>query len=295
MKNYIITFIKGFILGGAIILPGFSGSICALLLNCYSPLLESINNIKKDIKGSLKFLLPFALGVFLSLILLFIPLIYLLNNYSFLTILFFIGLLCGGIKSLLHSTNKTNVFFYIFGFCFVLLFYFIPKNNNVDLSFKNEIDFIFYLLFVAIISSFCILSPGISLSFVLILIGFYSSFITSINEIFYDFNNINNYILTFVILGISFIIFIFLFSKFFSFLLKKYKDNMNMFFIGAATNNIFFLFIVENEILKITNDNMELLCYTFIGGLILFALGFFLINKIESSYQKKVGDKNEIR
>ena len=49
VKDNLITFIKGFILGVANVIPGVSGGTLAVTLGLYEQLLESIGNFFKEL------------------------------------------------------------------------------------------------------------------------------------------------------------------------------------------------------------------------------------------------------
>ncbi len=56
------TIFLGFIVGAGMSIPGFSGGTLAILLGVYYKLLHSVDNIFKDFRGSVPFLLLFAAG-----------------------------------------------------------------------------------------------------------------------------------------------------------------------------------------------------------------------------------------
>ena len=63
-----MLFIKGLIIGIGKILPGVSGSLMAISMKIYTPLLENINNFLKNPKKSIKFLFPILMGITISVI-----------------------------------------------------------------------------------------------------------------------------------------------------------------------------------------------------------------------------------
>ena len=78
-----MLFFKGLLVGLGKILPGVSGSLMAISMNVYEPLLSSISDIFKKPKESIKFLFPMLSGIVLSIILFSKILKILINKYYF--------------------------------------------------------------------------------------------------------------------------------------------------------------------------------------------------------------------
>ena len=121
-KNFFVRGICGFCIGFAFIIPGFSGSAIAMMFGLYEEMLDSVNNIFKQFKKSFTFLLPIAIGVVASIILLYFPLMWALEKNCFVVIMLFAGLLIGGLKPMLKMTQWKTISFkrvLVFLFCFI--------------------------------------------------------------------------------------------------------------------------------------------------------------------------------
>ena len=68
MKDTIVLIIKGFIMGIANIIPGVSGGTLALTLGIYEKFIQAISHFFSKIKENIKFLLPIAIGIGLSIL-----------------------------------------------------------------------------------------------------------------------------------------------------------------------------------------------------------------------------------
>lgn len=97
MKNKLIIALKGFVFGIANIIPGVSGGTIALTMGIYEDLISSISNIFKKFKNSMAILIPFFIGAVLSIVLLSKIINFTLTKYPTPTIIFFVGLILGGI------------------------------------------------------------------------------------------------------------------------------------------------------------------------------------------------------
>ena len=97
MKKKLLLFLKGCVFGVANIIPGVSGGTIALTMGIYEDLIKAISNIRKKFKKSMALLIPFGLGAIASILLLSKVIKFCLDRYETPTILFFLGLIIGGI------------------------------------------------------------------------------------------------------------------------------------------------------------------------------------------------------
>ena len=85
----------GLAFGLTLIIPGVSAATIAIVMGFYDELLTTVNHFTKDLRKGLKFLLPFMLGIAVGLVMFSSIIATLLTNFSFPTMMFFIGLLAG--------------------------------------------------------------------------------------------------------------------------------------------------------------------------------------------------------
>ena len=110
MKKNISLFIKGFIMGIANIIPGVSGGTLAITLGIYEDLIGVLSNFLKNIKKNIKFLLPIGIGMIASILSLSKVINYCLEHFEIQTILFFIGLILGGLPLILKKAKENETF-----------------------------------------------------------------------------------------------------------------------------------------------------------------------------------------
>jgi len=91
-----LLFLKGFVIGIGKIIPGVSGAMLAINFNIYERALDAVTNFFGDWKNNLKFILLLGSGIVCSVIICSNIIMYLLSNYFFITMMFFIGLILGG-------------------------------------------------------------------------------------------------------------------------------------------------------------------------------------------------------
>lgn len=258
----IMLFIKGFLVGIGKIIPGVSGAILAINFKVYERLLDSLANFFGNPKENIKFLLVFGLGIFISIILGSNIILYLLSNYKFITMMFFLGLILGGTYNFSKSIkfNYKNIILII---TLVSLFILI-SSFNISIN-NNKSNIIFFV--GGIIEVLASIVPGISATSLLMMFGIYDDIIMMIAKLF-DFNyvihNINLYLSYGLGMFISFIINIYLIN----YLLKKYKDQSYIVILILTTVSIIFLIKMICEI-KITLILLTIGIMVLILGLLL--------------------------
>lgn len=245
MKEKLILFIKGVVLGVAFVIPGVSGGTLAVLMGIYEELIEAASNFYKsiaDFKKYFMYLLPIGLGVVFS-VAVFAKLIkFGLDKAPIITILIFLGMIIGGIPALVRNvkgtkTNLKDMTLMLVGLIIVIsMLIFHKSNSNVVLT-NMSIGGYITLLLVGAIAAVTMVVPGISGSFTLMLIGYYEPILNLVNDIT-SFKNLGpNLILIFIFMLGVFIGIIFI-SKIIEWCLKHYKRETYYAIIGFVLSSI---------------------------------------------------------
>ena len=274
LNNRSILFLKGMAMGISDLIPGISGGTIALLLGIYKDFISSLKSInyksfiyliRLDFKKlnnqlNLCFLLPVFFGI-LSSIFIFSSLIsFLLLDYKVLLFSFFFGLIFFSSVRLISSLKPTSTldFFTVFvGLVIGLSFFFVSS-----LSTSNSIFSIFLAGFIAISA---MLLPGISGSYILLILGKYEFMLDSISS----FNWIN--ILIFSLGAITGIL---SFSKMIHYLLKNYYRSTIFFLSGlmmGALNKVW-PWQLDNKIVLPEGDILIPFIIFIISGIISYNL-----------------------
>ena len=246
MKNNIILILKGFVLGIANIIPGVSGGTLAITLGIYEKLIETISHFKDNIKKNYKFLLFLVLGIGISLLIFSNVVSFCLDKYPFATILFFIGIILGGMpklfKKIENSFSITNLIIGLITFGIVMSMSLLSAGNN-EVSLENlTLIKIITLFFSGAVASASMLLPGISGSFVLMLIGYYKPIINTIKELT-RFNNLGHNIVILLSAGLGIIVGIVCAAKVIEYLLKEHEIPTYYGIIGFVIASIVSIFI----------------------------------------------------
>ena len=176
------------IIGLANIIPGVSGGTMAVVFGVFDRLIASISNIRKEFKKSILFLLPIGLGAGVAILLLSQGLKWLLDHYYMATNLFFIGVIVGSIpmifgKAVEGGFKIRNLIPFVVTFAMMIGMMFLsPEGEQVIARSLDVLTFIKLLVFSAI-AAISMIIPGLSGSFVMLLLGTYNTVITAIAEL----------------------------------------------------------------------------------------------------------------
>ncbi len=182
MKHYTILFLKGMAMGIANVIPGVSGGTIALITSIYEDLIKSLKSfdkkafkliIKRDLKGfiqytNLYFLLSIFLGSIVSVFSIASLFEHLFNKYPTLIWAFFFGLIIASILLVgnrIKKWNKNSIFSLALGTIIAISLSFIQRGG------ANEN--LFFVFACGIIGISGMMLPGLSGSFILILMGNY--------------------------------------------------------------------------------------------------------------------------
>lgn len=266
-----ILFIKGMAMGISDLIPGISGGTIALLLGIYRDFIKSLKSInyksilylvrfdfkKLNDQLNFSFLIPVFLGI-LSSIFIFSSLIsFLLLDYKVPLFSFFFGLIFFSSIRLISSIKPNSILDFvtiILGLVIGLSFFFISS-----LSTSNSIFSIFLAGFIAISA---MLLPGISGSYILLILGKYEFMLDSISSL--------NWINIFVF-SLGAIVGILSFSKMIYFLLNNYYRTTLFFLSGlmmGALNKVWpwqannYIFLPQGDIIDVS---LSVLIFVFSG------------------------------
>ncbi len=181
MIDYMLI-LKGIAMGAANVIPGVSGGTIALITNIYERFINSLKNlnftaIKLLFTGKIKelinyidlyFLLQVFTGILIALFTIAFLLKYLFLHYPIYTWAFFFGLIIGSSWLIIKKLNKMKLWDWL-----LLLFGISIPVIMVFLKPINENDNLFYILFCGIIGTSGMVLPGISGSYLILLLGNY--------------------------------------------------------------------------------------------------------------------------
>ena len=175
--------IFGAIVGVANIIPGVSGGTMAVILKIYDRLIETLS--LKNVKKNLPFIIPLGIGAAVGIVLFSKAIEFLLGNYPMATNFTFMGLILGSIPMIFQRARgekmeaKGMVSFLVALVVMVVIALLKPAESNAVLA-LTPLNLLI-LFGASAISTFAMILPGISGSFVMLVLGVYTTVLTSIS------------------------------------------------------------------------------------------------------------------
>ena len=274
--NFLTLLLKGFIIGIAKIIPGVSGALIAISFGIYEKAIKAISNFFENPINNFLFLFPIGLGVLLSISLTSGLILYFINNYYFPTILLFIGLIMGGIPSLIDNINIKKVKFIhililILSFSTVFLISLVGCQHFFVETSNELINFLLFFI-IGFIDALTMIIPGISGTAVMMILGCYNlllnflSSLTSMEAIFSNIFKVIPYLLGIVLCVV-------ILSKVMTYLFDKKKEYMYCGILGFTLSSVLSLFF---ETFKNNYSILET-----IVALVLLVVGYNIARKLE--------------
>ncbi|EKY4194656.1 DUF368 domain-containing protein [Vibrio harveyi] len=236
--NYLITYFKGMAMGAADVVPGVSGGTIAFITGIYDTLLESIRRInpslfsiwKKDgFKAAFNhingfFLISLFAGIFTSIATLAKLISWLLETHPIPIWSFFFGLILVSVYHIIRQVEKRDAIRFValligIGFAYSIT---VLKPLHMEPTAINTI-------LAGAIAICAMILPGISGSFILLLIGMYAPVLGAVKGFQID-------ILALFLVGC--VAGLLSFSHLLSWLLRKFRDLTLMFLTGLMIGTL---------------------------------------------------------
>ncbi len=259
LRESISLILKGIGMGAANVIPGVSGGTIALITGIFEKLINSIKSfdlkaVRLILKGNFKdffsrvnmgFLLSVFSGIFISILTLAKILGYLFENYPVYIWAYFFGLILASVYFVGKRIEKVDIWvvitFLAGTLIAVLLSVLSPATENTR---------IYYLILCGIVAICSMILPGLSGSFVLILMGNYELiFIQAVNE--FDMGIL-------IPVGVGAVLGLLAFSHILSWIFKRYKDQTISLLTGFILGSLSILWPWKNEVFQ-TNQFGEIL------------------------------------
>ena len=191
LKNDIALFLKGLAMGGADVVPGVSGGTIAFITGIYETLIDSIRSINletlkllflgklsefwKAINGS--FLIKLLLGILVSIFSLARGITFALEHYPIQIWSFFFGLILISAIVVVRNIHRWSIIKVIFIVLGIAVAYYITS-----ISPATSPDGLWFILISGMIAICAMILPGISGSFILVLLGKYEYILNAIKK-----------------------------------------------------------------------------------------------------------------
>ncbi len=183
------TLCKGIWVGATMTVPGVSGGTMAMIMGVYSRLMDSVNNILKKTWESIKFLLQFAVGGMVGVVLFAQLITTLLEDpvWGIPLQFFFVGAVAGGVPLIFHEAGIKKVSFKmivypVMGILLVSLLALLP-DGIFSGSGESGVGGILLQLVGGVVIAVALVLPGISASQMLCTLGIYETVMQNISTL----------------------------------------------------------------------------------------------------------------
>ena len=236
--QFALVTLKGLAMGAADVVPGVSGGTIAFIAGIYEELINTIDNLdlaffkvwkKEGFKKAfqtynLGFLVALFLGIGISILSLAKLISYLLKEHPLLIWAFFFGLIIASIVYIGNQITSWNFGVIIAAIIGIVVSYYITIAEPINSP--SSYWFVFLSGFIAIIA---MILPGISGSFILLLLGSYVVILGTVKNfvdslIHWDFDLFKDSIIKLGLFLLGCIVGLKVFSKALTYLFKHYQN-----------------------------------------------------------------------
>ena len=292
--QYLRLFLTGFAMGAADIVPGVSGGTMAFILGVYQTLIDAIKSFNTDairlLLGtklgqlldhiSIRFLLALGLGLLSAILLLSSFLSATLDDAAGRVLLFafFFGLVLASILTIGVKVRWTTTSGTVFIIGAVAAFVIV---NIVPAEADHSAPFLFLSGMIAITA---MILPGISGSFMLLILGQYDYVLSAVS---------NRDLPPVIIVGLGAAVGIIAFSRVLSYLLQRYYNLTVALLVGFMAGSLWKIYPWKECLQTDLDRHGELRCLveqniapdpgaeTFLPALVLLLAGFVLVNLLD--------------
>lgn len=296
MKDALIRVLKGIAFGVANIIPGVSGGTIAVILKFFDGLIEAINTLFSNFKKNILYLLPLGIGAALGIVGFSKLLRPALDYYPFQTNMFFVGLIAGSIPLLWGLARKkkfhwTHVIPCLVALAVIVVLAVIQKPITMEeikvlqgasaeivastITAPDSIGRYLYLIVCGAIASAAMVVPGISGSFMMVLLGEYNTVLNSVDGLT-SMDTIGASILNLIPVAIGIVIGVVGIAKLIDFLLKRFYSYSYSAILGLVGGSIFTILYSPETYYTVTGAPITWSVWGIIIAVAVFALGFVL-------------------
>lgn len=245
MRKNILLALKGMGMGMAEVVPGVSGGTIAFISGIYPTLMDSISGVKPSLlplllKGNFKeisrqinlpFLITLGIGMFLGIISGVLFITHLLEHYPLPLWGFFFGLIVASAVYIFNQMEKFKLNSLILCILGIALAYYVTVANPLGGSSSLIVVF-----FSGVIAISAMVLPGLSGSFILLLLGMYSIILPTVKGLM-EKPELSNIILVGVFAA-GCLVGLLSFARLMSYAFKKHPNNTLAILLGFMLGSL---------------------------------------------------------
>lgn len=274
--------LQGMAVGIANIIPGVSGGTMMVAMGLYDKLIHCITHLKKEFKEGLKLLIPIFAGAGIAIIVLSRLFEYLLAEHQIPTNFAFCGLIAGSLPFIVkkvkgHSVTVGKIVPFLVFFAVVIVMALMGESSGAAADVSFSVINVIKLFAVGVVAAATMVIPGVSGSMMLMLLGYYDTILTTINDaidalLAFDMGEIFRVIGILAPFGIGVLVGIFVIAKLIEFIFSKAEIHAYYGIIG--------LIVASPIAILIQTDWSGLSVPTILIGVGTFILGWVVASKL---------------
>jgi len=303
LKHLVVLF-KGSVMGVAQVIPGVSGGTLALIMGIYQRFIRVINEIshfmvailgyvlrregaREKIKDDFKavewaFVIVLMLGMTIAILFASGIITSLLSNYKSQTYAVFFGLIIGSVAVPWRQMEKKRIIELAVGVVAFISLFLISgietsgkiKSTIITTSipiFIHMSPSLVFVFFSGAISISAMILPGLSGSFVMLILGLYG-YIMNLIHLIKGGNLSSETILPLAVFAVGLGVGIFFFAKFLEFLLDKYHSLTMSFLIGLMFGSLRKIFPFTEGQALFSSAGLSILLFIVVGFILVFSI-----------------------
>ena len=181
----------GIVLGMAVIIPGVSAGTIAVVFNIYDRLINIITPNVKKILAAWKFWLPVAVGIIAGIVLLSKIIVILFDMYEKQTCWFIIGIILGSIPLIYNRIRKPDstlpslpsVICFVIAIALMAAMKIFRPEEGMTAETVLTAQLFAMLVLGGLLAAIAMIIPGISGSFLLLVIGLYRTAVQAVGDL----------------------------------------------------------------------------------------------------------------
>jgi len=185
--NIIIRIIKGFTIGASMLVPGASGGTMAIILGIYDELIHAVSTLRQNLKSNTILLGTYTLAGVAGILLFSRPMLTAVTLWNKPMLFLFLGAILGSIPPLYRKVRvsrikSVNLLVALMGAAIGISTMYLPE-GIFQLSSSFSLSSFATLILAGVIIAIALILPGISASYILLMLGMYDMTLIAIKEL----------------------------------------------------------------------------------------------------------------
>ena len=176
-KQHLIVAAKGAVVGGTMLVPGVSGGTMCIILGVYDRLIHAVSTFFQSKRANFWLLFCFCLGAGAGIFLLSKPLLQLMELFPKPASFFFMGAVAGSVPMTFQKARVTSFHWRVPVYVVV----------TMDQMSGGGLERYAMLVVSGVVAAVALVLPGISVSYLLLVLGMYSTTIQAIGNLDFEY------------------------------------------------------------------------------------------------------------